>query len=173
VGEDEMSIDLVVDVELGDSGQYVRDQEGNSSTLSLTKERNVGIGTTTPDPNHALEVNGSVKIKSSVVGTGLHFADSDFSLGAVEDGFRLQKGGWRIFEVYGKNGLSFDNVNVYPDNDQQQSLGLQGNRWADLHVVNIVCTGELSIGNLETPPPNAEIVDLVMDKNTGKIYRRR
>ena len=167
-----MSIDLVIENELSPSGQYVKDQKGNRSSLSLSKEKNVGIGTETPDQNRKLDVNGSVQIKSAVMGEGLHFAGSEFSLGAVQDGFRLQKGGWRIFEVYGKNGFSFDNVNVYPDNDNQQSLGQENNRWANVHVSDIFCTGKLSLKNLETPPPDADLVELVIDKNTGKVYRK-
>ncbi len=104
---------------------------------------------------------------------GLFFEGSDFSLITVqEDGLKLQKGGWRIFEVYGKDRLSFDNVDVYPDNDEQQSLGLENNRWGKLYVKDILCTGEINIKNLEFPPPDAEIVDLVIDKNTGKVYKK-
>lgn len=165
-----MSIDLTIDTELNATGQYVKDQGGNTSSLSLSREGNVGIGTTAPEKK--LDIDGSVKLKSSALGEGLFFADSDFSLGAVQDGFKLQKGGWRIFEVYGKDRLSFDNVDVYPDNDSQQSLGLNNNRWGTLHVVNISCSGTLSFSNLTTPPPGAKIVDLVMDENTGEIYRK-
>jgi hypothetical protein len=124
------------------------------------------------NPEIKLKVEGAVRIKSTVLGEGLFFEESEFSLGAINDGFRLQKSGWRIFEVYGKTGFSFDNVNVYPDNDNQQQLGLENNRWSKLYVADINCSGDLSLSNLETPPPGADVVELVMDKATGKIYRK-
>lgn len=165
-----MSTDLITDMELNETAQYVKDQEGNISSLSLSKEGNVGIGTSVPETK--LDINGTLKLKASALGKALFFADSDFSLGATQGGFRLENGGWRIFEVTGKNRLFFDNVDVYPDNDKQQSLGLETNQWATLYVVDVSCSGGLSLTNLENAPPGTETVDLVADKRTGKIYRK-
>ena len=43
-----MSVDLVVDQELNETAQAVKDQDGNSSPLSLTRDGYVGVGTTSP-----------------------------------------------------------------------------------------------------------------------------
>jgi hypothetical protein len=146
-----MSVDLTVDQALGASGQYVKDQNGNRSSLSLPKEGSVGVGL--DKPLHALDVNGTLRIKSTDTGFGLHFVGSDFSMGVKgSNRLILQKGSDaahvrdRIFEVAleiseDRNTVilkefRFDHVDVFPDNDNAQSLGLQGNRWSQLHAVD-------------------------------------
>ncbi len=182
-----MSVDLTVDQGLGASGQYVKDRNGNQSSLSLTEKGSVGIGF--KDPTHTLDVNGTLRIKSTDTGFGLHFVGSDYSLGTKgSHSFILQRGGEntgirdRVFEVMLEfsedrstvllKEFRFDNVDVFPDNDNAQSLGLKDNRWAELHAVDGVFSGSLNISNLTTPPANVQTVDLVVDPQTGKIYRK-
>ena len=92
-----MSVDLTVDRELNSTTQYVKDQNGNTSSLSLTKEGNVGIGR--EDPTHELDVNGTLRVKSQYLGQGIYFVDTDYSMGdgvieggAGFQGFTLKKG---------------------------------------------------------------------------------
>lgn len=174
-----MSTDLTIDHELNTAAQNVKDQNGNSSSLSLTKEGNVGIGTESPD--HTLDVNGTIRIKSSALGKGIFFIDTDFSLGDGSHRFRLQRNfqstRLRIFEVLlsdpGQMGsFFFDNVDVYPDDDNQQSLGKKENRWSAVHATKGYFSEELVIDNLTSPPPGVQTVDLVIDPETGKIYRK-
>ena len=175
-----MSTDLTIDNDLDAAAQYVKDQQGNTSSLALSKEGNVGIGTANPE--HSLDINGTISIKSSAIGKGIFFINSDFSLGDGNHRFRLQRKldestSLRIFEVLlsdiNKNGeFFFDNVDVYPDNDNNQSLGKNQNRWSELHAVDGYFTGTLNVSNLTTPPTGVETVDLVIDPNTGKIYRK-
>jgi hypothetical protein len=186
-GGGKMSVDLTVDQKLGRSGQYVKDQNGNQSSLSLTDRGNVGVGTDKPD--HTLDVNGTLRIKSTDTGFGLHFVGSDYAFGTKGSGsLILQKGGEktgirdRIFEVMLEisedrstvllKEFRFDNVDVFPDNDDAQSLGLPQNRWSELHVVDAFLSGSLNISNLSTPPAGVTTVDLVIDPSTGKIYRK-
>jgi hypothetical protein len=182
-----MSVDLTVDKRLDKTSQYVKDQNGNQSSLSLTKDGNVGIGT--DKPAHTLDVNGTLRIKSTNTGFGLHFIESKYSFGTKgSHSLILQKGEEntgirdRIFEVMLEfsedrstvllKEFRFDNVDVFPDNDNAQSLGLQANRWSQLHVVDAFCSGSLSIRNLSTPPAGITTVDLVVDPKTGRIYRK-
>jgi hypothetical protein len=179
-----MSVDLTVNSVLSGSGQYVIDQNGNASSLSLTKNGNVGVGLN--NAAHTLDVNGTLRIRSTNTGFGLHFVGSDYSVGTKSGTFILQKGDGnairdRIFEVALEfsqdrstvvaKEFRFDNVDVFPDNDNAQSLGLQGNRWSQLHAVNGFFSG-LTIENLSAAPPNAQTVELVVDRQTGKIYRK-
>lgn len=55
-----MPVNLQVDNNLGSTGQYIKDANGNSSPLSLTDlaTGNVGIGTATPG-SYKLNVNGN------------------------------------------------------------------------------------------------------------------
>ncbi len=174
-----MSTDLTIDHELNTTAQSVKDQDGNSSSLSLTKEGNVGIGTT--NPNHTLDVNGTIRIKSSALGQGIYFINTDFSLGDGSHRFRLQRNfqstNLRIFEVLlsdinQKGEFFFDNVDVYPDDDNKQSLGKKENRWSELHAAKGYFTEGLNLTNLTTPPPGVNTVDLVIDPKTGTIYRK-
>lgn len=71
-----MSIPLKINHQLGATAQYVKDQAGNSSSLSLTKKGNVGIGTTSP--KRTLDVDGTISIKSSVLGEGIYFVNTEF-----------------------------------------------------------------------------------------------
>ena len=126
---------------------------------------------------HKLDVNGTLRVKSQFLGQGIYFVDTEYSMGdGVGDGdtdyqgFRLQKGNWRIFEVDGTTDFFFDNVNVYPDNDNSQSLGLKENRWSELHAADGFFTGSLNLANLTTPPQGVKTVDLVIDPQTGKVY---
>ncbi len=165
-----MSINLTIENALNVTAQYVKDQDGNTSSLSLTKDGNVGIGIDNPEKK--LDINGPIRIKNTDQHQAIFFVDSDFTIGTEHDSFTLRKGGFRIIQVYGTNRLSFDNVDVHPDDDNQQSLGLENNRWKELHVADISCTGSLNLKNLETPPSGVQTVDLVMDPDTGKIYRK-
>jgi hypothetical protein len=182
-----MSIDLIVERQLDQAGQYVKDQSGNQSSLSLTKNGNVGVGV--DKPVHTLDVNGTLRIKSTDTGFGLHFAGSEYSLGTKgAHSLILQKGNEsasvrdRIFEVileYSADKSTvvlkefrFDNVDVFPDNDNAQSLGLPGNRWSQVHAVDAFFSGSLNVRNLGTPPAGVATVDLVVDPKTGKIYRK-
>jgi len=72
-----MSVDLTVNSVLSGSGQYVTDQNGNASSLSLTKNGNVGVGVN--NAAHTLDVNGTLRIRSTNTGFGLHFVGSDYS----------------------------------------------------------------------------------------------
>jgi hypothetical protein len=180
-----MSVDLTVEQALGPGGQYVKDQNGNQSSLSLTKQGNVGVAT--EEPSHTLDVNGTLRIKSTDTGFGLHFVGSEYSLGTKDShSIILQRGEStgnrdRIFEVmleYSPDRgtaifkeFRFDNVDVFPDNDNGQSLGLQQNRWSEVHAVNGFL-GSLNITGLTTPPPGVHTVDLVVDPRSGKIYRK-
>lgn len=174
-----MSTDLTIDHELDTTAQYVKDQGGNSSSLSLTKEGNVGIGTTSPD--HKLDIDGTIRIKSSSIGKGIYFINTDFSLGDGSHRFRLQRNfqstNLRIFEVLlndvGQKGeFFFDNVDVFPDDDNRQSLGKKENRWSELHAAKGHFTEGINLSNLSTPPPGVNTVDLVIDPQTGTIYRK-
>jgi hypothetical protein len=181
-----MSVDLTVSTGLSGSGQYVMDQNGNQSSLSLTKGGNVGVGLN--NPLHTLDVNGTLRIKSTDTGFGLHFVGSDYCIGTKSGTLILQKGAAntgirdRIFEValeYSADRsqvvakeFRFDNVDVFPDNDNGQSLGLPTNRWSELHAVNGIFSGSLNIRGLSTPPPGVQTVELVLDPKTGQVYRK-
>jgi hypothetical protein len=97
----DMSVNSKIDNNLGARGQKVKDQTGNSSSLSLTKNGNVGIGTTSP--KHRLDVSGTLRIKSNKVGEGIFFAETKYVLGDFSQQLRLQRevGGvvLRIFEI--------------------------------------------------------------------------
>jgi hypothetical protein len=56
-----MSKNLIVSNDLSTSGQYVMDNNGNNSKLSLTKDGNIGIGKLNPQAN--LDVEGDLFIK--------------------------------------------------------------------------------------------------------------
>ena len=174
-----MSVNLKIDNNLGARAQRVKDQAGNSSSLSLTKSGNVGIGTTSPQ--HKLDVNGTLKIKSNNKGEGIFFAETKYVLGDFSQQLRLQRevGGvvLRIFEIVlsdpnQKGSFFFDNVDVLPDDDNTLRLGTEDNRWSELHAAKGHFTEGLNLTNLTTPPPGVSTVDLVMDPQTGKIYRK-
>jgi len=174
-----MTTDLTVDHELNSNAQNVKDQNGNTSSLTLTKEGNVGIGTINPE--HTLDVNGTIRIKSSALGKGIYFINTDFTLGDDVHRFRLQKNfqstSLRIFEVLlsdpnQKGEFFFDNVDVFPDDDNKQRLGKKKNRWSELHAAKGYFTEELNLANLNTPPPGIKTVELVIDPETGTIYRK-
>jgi hypothetical protein len=140
-----------------------------------------------------LEIDGTLKIKSTDTGFGLQFFGSEYSLGVKgQNSVILQKGSDesgnrdRIFEVWLEysedrsqvisKSFLFDNVDVFPDNDDQK-LGKPENRWKELNAVNGSFSGHLNVGslnmnNLRTAPDNAQTVELVMDKATGEIYRK-
>ena len=80
-----MSVDLTVNSVLSGSGQYVTDQNGNASSLSLTKNGNVGVGVN--NAAHTLDVNGTLRIRSTNTGFGLHFVGSDYSVGTKSGTF--------------------------------------------------------------------------------------
>lgn len=132
--------------------------------------------------------NIPIRIRSSDDGKAIYFADSNdenayeekdyYSMGALgpytadlQNKFKLQYGNWRIFEIRDKEDFFFDNVNVYPDDDNKQSLGLTNNRWKEVHAVEIMAE-KINLSNLETPPPGTQTVNLVLDPVTGKIYRK-
>jgi hypothetical protein len=66
--------------------------------------------------------------------------------------------------IFGKD------VNVYPDGDNQK-LGLESNRWKEVYAVNVSARA-LKLSALQTPPPGVSTVDLVLDPQTGTIYRK-
>lgn len=132
--------------------------------------------------------NLPIRIRSSSEGKAISFADEKeeniceekdyYSMGALgpytadlQNKFKLQYGNWRIFEVRNKDEFFFDNVNVYPDDDNQLSLGLSTNRWKEVHAVDIVAE-KINLSKLETAPPGTQTVNLVLDPTTGKIYRK-
>lgn len=174
-----MSVSLKIENNLGTKAQRVKDQAGNSSSLSLTKNGNVGIGTTSPQ--HTLDVNGTIRIKSNDMGEGIVFSDTKYVLGDFSQQLRLQKeaGGvvLRIFEIVlsdpnEKGSFFFDNVDVFPDDDNALRLGTADNRWSELHAAKGHFTEGLNLANLSTPPPGVNTVGLVIDPNTGTIYRK-
>ncbi|MBU1043168.1 MAG: hypothetical protein KJ915_02065 [Candidatus Omnitrophica bacterium] len=130
---------------------------------------------------HALDVNGTIGVKSAALGRGIYFVNTDFSLGDDSHRFRLQRNfpgtNFRIFEVLlsdpnEKGEFFFDNVDVFPDDDNKQSLGKKDNKWSEVHAVKGNFTGGLNLANLTTPPPGVKTVDLVIDPETGTIYRK-
>lgn len=174
-----MSVGLTIDKNLGVKAQRVKDRSGNSSSLALTKNGNVGIGTTSPQ--HKLDVNGTIRIKSNDMGEGIFFADTKYVLGDFSQQLRLQKeaGGvvLRIFEIVlsdpsEKGSFFFDNVDVFPDDDNALRLGTADNRWSELHAAKGHFTEGLNLANLSTPPPGVNTVGLVIDPITGTIYRK-
>ena len=174
-----MSVKLTVVQKLNATGQKVKDESGNSSSLCLTKNGNVGIGTTSPQ--HKLDVNGTLRIKSNNMGEGVFFAKTKYALGDFSQQLRLQRevGGvvLRIFEIVlsdpnEKGSFFFDNVDVFPDDDNALRLGTEDNRWSELHAAKGHFTEGLNLTNLTTPPPGVSTVDLVMNPQTGKIYRK-
>ena len=52
-----------------------------------------------------------------------------------EDLFRLEWENSRIFEVQDNTDFIFDNVDVYPDDDNTLSLGRDTKRWSSFHAV--------------------------------------
>lgn len=132
--------------------------------------------------------NIPLRIRSSEDGKAIYFADAKeeniceekdyYSMGALgpytadlQHKFKLQYGNWRIFEVRDKDQFFFDNVNIYPDDDNTLSLGMPNNRWKDVHAVEMTAE-KMNLMNLETPPPGTQTVNLVLDTATGKIYRK-
>jgi hypothetical protein len=53
-----MSVDLALETPLVGTPQYVRDQNGNRSSLALSKDGNIGIGTDRPEANGPLTLPG-------------------------------------------------------------------------------------------------------------------
>ena len=132
--------------------------------------------------------NIPIRVRSSSDGKAIYFADEKeesicedkdyYSMGALgpytadrQCKFKLQYGNRRIFEVRDKDGFFFDNVDVYPDDDDSQCLGLSENRWKEVHAVEIL-GAKLNLSDLETAPAGVQTVDLVVDPGTGKIYRK-
>jgi len=54
-----MSVDLALETPLVGTPQYVRDQNGNRSSLSLSKDGNVGIGTDRPEAKLEVSADSS------------------------------------------------------------------------------------------------------------------
>ncbi len=132
--------------------------------------------------------NIPIRIRSSSEGKAIYFAEEKeeqitedkeyYSMGALgpytadrQNKFKLQYGNWRIFEVRDKDEFFFDNVDVYPDDDNIQCLGKTNNRWKEVHAVDI-SAAKLNLSDLETAPAGVQTVDLVLDPGTGKIYRK-
>jgi hypothetical protein len=142
----------------------------------LTRAGNVGIGTT--NPNHTLDVVGDMKIKTPLNTTSKLHLDDTFILEADDSWLRLNHDQLRVFEYArdypspGSFSFFFDNVDVYPDSDNAQSLGKRENKWSEVHAAKGYFTKGLNLSNLTTPPPGVNTVDLVIDPITGTIYRK-
>ncbi len=54
-----MSVDLALETPLVGTPQYVRDQNGNRSSLALSKDGNVGIGTDRPEAKLEVSADSS------------------------------------------------------------------------------------------------------------------
>jgi hypothetical protein len=54
-----MSVDLAVETPLAGNAQYVRDQNGNRSSLSLSREGNIGVGTERPEARLEVSADAS------------------------------------------------------------------------------------------------------------------
>ena len=130
----------------------------------------VGIGTTTPGENLdwlidvevenvILEVNGQMAISGNNHGEALIFKNSGFILGdsgnpGVWGDFRLvDHRNRRIFQVINSTDFFFDNVNVYPDDDNTLFLGLPKQRWAKFYSVEGYFSGKVGIGRLDANHP--------------------
>jgi hypothetical protein len=132
--------------------------------------------------------NIPLRIRSSDDGKAIFFADQQdqnmceekeyYNMGALgpytadrQRKFKLQYGDWRIFEVRDKDQFFFDNVDVFPDDDNKQRLGLKSNRWKELNAVAIGADA-VNLYALEKPPAGTPTVELVVDPVTGRIYRK-
>ncbi|MDP3970062.1 MAG: hypothetical protein Q8P90_00005, partial [bacterium] len=102
------------------------------SRPSLLADGDVGIGVDVPLT--ALDVAGALRLSTPNI-NAFEFGNAYniyYSESAV---FQLKTtGNSRIFEVTDDTDFFFDNVDVYPDNDNAQSLGLTTNRWSEVHA---------------------------------------
>lgn len=118
------------------------------------------------------DFDGAIQVKNTKNNKAIFFVDEEdtggndvFDIGTNGKSFYLHLNRDKIFQVYGTNRLGF-NLDVHSDIDKKQSLGLKNYQWKELHVADIY------LKNLETPPSEVQTVELVMDPESGKIYRK-
>jgi hypothetical protein len=173
------SVDLTLPGTIGAQPQYVQDQFGNQSPLSVGSG-NVGVGTNAPISTLTVLGGGSPPLV--VQGSSQNYA----MLGLLGDGaaqmwqlqatnmgspqFRIaypQNDPWMVIQPTGEVGIGTQSPQAKLDvNGTIRATGLSINGPLSLQGNTLAITG------LTTPPSGVSTIDLVVDPNTGRIYRQ-
>jgi len=173
------SVDLTLPGPVAPQAQYVQDQLGNATALSVGA-LNVGVGTNSPISTLTVKGGGSPPLV--VQGSSQNYA----MIGLLGDGaqqqwqlqatnfaspnFRIaypQNSPWLVIQPSGQVGIGTESPQAKLDvNGTIRATGLSINGPLSLQGNNLMITG------LTAPPSGVGTVDLVVDPNTGRIYRQ-